>query len=131
MGFNLKEIPKHVFMKSDDVKAECLFIVHRTGNDHQTPYLIFHDGKFKLMNLHSHYVNYSGDTIEELIEGYLASNNSGLNPIGHYFFARRWKAEVQVEDTFGWKETGFKKKSPKQAMEDLKKIQGNVDKSNK
>lgn len=114
MSFKMEEISKHTFMKNDEPQVGYLFIVHRGRNNHQTPYLIFHDGNnmYKLMNLQSYQANYCGETIKELIENYLTSNNDGgLNPITDYFFSRRWHSEIQIEDTFGWKETGFKRKS--------------------
>jgi hypothetical protein len=121
--FKMKEVPKHVFMKEDKPSEGHLFITHRGGNDHQTPYLIFrNDGKYQLLNLHSHRANYNGETVEELIENYLSRNKSGINPITHYFFSRRWHSDIRVEDTFGWKETGFKKTSPKELMEMARRV---------
>lgn len=129
--FNMKQIPNHVFMRTDDPKEGCLFITHRGGNEHQTPYLIVKDNGYKLLNLHSYRMGYYGDSVESLIENYLkVAKGEGLNPVTHYFFARRWHSEINVDDTFGWVETGFKKISPKEVVNELKMSLKTIDKSN-
>jgi hypothetical protein len=125
----MKEIPKHTFMHSDNPENGHLFITHRGGNNYQTPYLILRerdeDGYvYRLLNLHSYQMNYSGKTIKELIAVYLLrAEGEGLNPVTYYFFSRRWNSEIKVDDTYGFTETGFKKTSPKQALELLKKAE--------
>lgn len=119
--FKFENVSKHKYMKHDKPSTGNLFITVRGGNEHQTPYLIISGGekKYSLLNMHSHQMNYSADTIDELLEGYFERNRiGGLNPVTSYFFSRGFKAEIDVYETFGWTETGFTKGNPaKKAMQ--------------
>lgn len=102
----VEKVSEKAFIKSDKPSVNDLFVAVR-NNGHQTPYLIIADlNIFALVNLHSGQKNYIGKSIDELIERYLEKNSGGfdaLNPIIGYFFVKGHKADLEIQETFGYK----------------------------
>lgn len=88
--------------------GSIFYVVRKNG--HVTPYLIISlkDGKYGLANMYSGQVNYTGDSIENLIKNYLniqKENESKaklkINPITHYFFANSNDTTITSSFVFG------------------------------
>lgn len=101
MKINVK---REVFCRDDSPKESDLFIVVQR-NENQVPYLITcNDSAFSLINLQSGYINYKGETVEELVQDYLDKNeNNKANPVTDYYFVKSYDASFTVNRTFGYK----------------------------
>ncbi|MNJ90475.1 hypothetical protein D3C87_80720 [compost metagenome] len=83
-------------------KAGDIFVVV-SKNNHSTPYLISNmKNTFLLTNLHSGLANYTGNSIQELIENY-TSKNAGpqMNPPIHYYFLKGHETTLVNKKSFG------------------------------